>query len=64
MEPIGLSISETGKVLGGADDPLSTSTIYRKIRSGELEAMKIGARTLVTIASIRQLVDNAPRLAA
>lgn len=64
MEPIGLSIPEAGKALGGEGDPLSRNTIYRMISRGELEAIKLGARTLVTTESIRARVASAPRLGA
>lgn len=57
MEPIGLSIEETCKYLGG----LSKQTIYRMIGRGELEAIKIGTRTLVTTSSIKSAVENAER---
>jgi excisionase family DNA binding protein len=62
MEPIGLSLPDTGKALGGEGKPLSKATLYRKISSGELEAIKIGGRTLITTASIKALVAAAPRL--
>lgn len=64
MNPIGLSISETGKTLGGEGDPLSRATIYRMINRGELEAFKLGSRTLVSVASIEAMTTNAPRLLA
>lgn len=64
MNPIGLSISETGKALGGEGDPLSRATIYRMINRRALEAFKVGSRTLVTVASIEAMTANAPRLAA
>lgn len=64
MKPIGLSILETGKALGGEGDPLSRATIYRMINRGELEAFKLGARTLVSLTSIEALTAAAPRLAA
>lgn len=60
MKPIGLSISDAGRALGGA----SRATIYRMINRGELEAFKLGARTLVTLASIEACAASAPRLAA
>ena len=53
MKPIGLSIPETGNALGGERDPLSRATIYRMIQRKELEAFKLGSRTLVTVASSR-----------
>lgn len=64
MKPLGLSIAETGKALGGENDPLSRATIYRMINRRELEAFKVGARTLVSLASIEALTAAAPRLAA
>lgn len=64
MEPIGLSIPEAGKMLGGERDPLSRNTIYRMINRGDLEAFKLGHRTLVTVASIKAVTAAAPRLAA
>ena len=64
MKPLGLSIKNTGKALGGEGDPLSRATIYRMISRGELEAFKVGARTLVSMASIETLAAAAPRLAA
>ena len=64
MKPIGLSIPETGKALGGEGDPLSRATIYRMINRRELEAFKLGSRTLVTVASIEARAAAAPRLVA
>lgn len=64
LRPLGLSIPETGKTLGGEGDPLSRATIYRMIRRGELEAIKLGARTLVTLDSIEARVASARRLEA
>jgi excisionase family DNA binding protein len=64
MNPIGLSIPETGKALGGEGDPLSRATIYRMIGRGELEAFKLGSRTLITVASIEAMTAAAPRLLA
>jgi hypothetical protein len=64
MNPIGLSISETGKALGGEGDPLSRATIYRMINRRQLEAFKLGSRTLVTVASIEAMTAAAPRVLA
>jgi excisionase family DNA binding protein len=60
LEPIALSIPETGKALGGA----SRNTIYRMIARKELEAFKLGSRTMITKASIERVVASAPRLVA
>lgn len=54
MELLTLSIAETSKVLG-----IGRSTTYEFINSGKLHAIKLGRRTLVTVASIKQLVANA-----
>lgn len=64
MKPIGLSITDTGKALGGDEKPISRATIYRMISRKELEAFKLGGRTLVTVASIEAIAANAPRLLA
>lgn len=64
MEPIALSIPETGKAIGGRDKPLSRDTIYRMIGRGQLEAFKVGSRTFITTESIKTLIERAPRLAA
>jgi hypothetical protein len=64
LKPIALSIPETGKALGGEGDPLSRNTIYRMIQRRELEAFKLGSRTMVTMASIEAVAASAPRLAA
>lgn len=60
-DKIALSIPGTGAALGGDDHPLSDDTIYRMIARGELEAIKVGRRTLVTVSSIQNYVANAPR---
>ena len=64
MTPIGLSIPEAGKALGGEGDPLSRATIYRMINRGDIDAFKVGSRTLITVASIEAMAANAPRLLA
>lgn len=64
VKPIGLSLTETAKTLGGADDPLGRTTIWRMVKRGELEAIKLGSRTLITTASLDRLMENAPRVAA
>jgi excisionase family DNA binding protein len=62
MQPIGLSIKETGRTLGGTGSPLSRATIYRMIARGELEAFKLGSRTLITVVSIQVFAAAARRL--
>jgi excisionase family DNA binding protein len=51
MEPIVLSINDTAKALG-----LGRTSIYALIKAGRLEAVKIGRRTLIKVASIRRLM--------
>lgn len=60
MKPLAIGIAEAGQALGG----ISRATCYRMIRRGDLEAIKIGARTMVTTASLEVCAANAPRLAA
>jgi hypothetical protein len=58
MQPIALSIPETGKVLGGEAEPLSRNTIYRMMERGELDKRKLGGRTLITMSSIRRAIGE------
>jgi excisionase family DNA binding protein len=43
---------------------LSKSRLYELIGEGTIEARKLGARTVVPVASLRAFVEAAPRLAA
>ncbi|WP_447759687.1 helix-turn-helix domain-containing protein [Sphingopyxis panaciterrae] len=52
MEPLVISVNETAKALG-----IGRSSVYALIKSGGLDAIKIGTRTLITIASIARLTD-------
>ncbi|MDZ4054616.1 MAG: helix-turn-helix domain-containing protein [Phenylobacterium sp.] len=54
MQPIFLSINDTAKALG-----LGRTSIYGLLRSGRLEAVKLGRRTLVKVESIRRLIEAA-----
>ncbi|WP_085810711.1 helix-turn-helix domain-containing protein [Sphingomonas sp. TZW2008] len=58
MEPLGLSISEAGKALGGVDKPLSRTSIYRLTLAGDLETFKVGGRTLIAVDSIKRFVSQ------
>ena len=53
------SIPETGRALG-----VARSTIYTLIAVGRLQVVKIGRRTLVRAASIRELAGERPADAA
>ena len=50
IEPLFVTIPEAGNVLG-----VKRSTIYRLLDDGRLRATKLGARRLVSVASIREL---------
>jgi len=51
---ITVSISEAARALG-----IGRSTTYELINEGKLHAIKLGRRTLVTLASINELVASA-----
>lgn len=55
MEPLAVSISDAAKALG-----VGRSSVYNLIKSGRLEALKVGRRTLLTTASIKRLAQAAP----
>lgn len=55
MQPLVLSINETAKALG-----IGRSSVYALIKSGSLDAIKIGTRTLLTTESIRRLTQFGP----
>ena len=50
MEPIAISVNGAAKALG-----VGRSSIYGLLKSGRLDAIKIGRRTLLTTASINHL---------
>lgn len=53
MEPLAISVNATAKVLG-----VGRSSVYLLMKSGKLEAIKIGRRTLLTTASIKRLAQT------
>ena len=55
MEEIAYSINRTAKALG-----VGRSTIYQLIKTGQIDAIKIGTRTLITTASVARLVEPRP----
>lgn len=55
MEPLAISINQTAKALG-----VGRSSVYALIKSGGLDVIKIGRRTLLTTESIRRLAKSRP----
>lgn len=56
MTRLTLSIKETAQQLG-----LSKSTIYNLIKSGQLETLKLGRRTLIPLKSVEALIEGGAR---
>ena len=52
-EPLAVSVEEAKRHLGGC----STATIYRAMADNRLEKRKFGSRTLITMASIKALLQ-------
>ena len=55
MDELAYSINRTAKALG-----VGRSTIYKLIKTGKVDALKIGTRTLITTASIARLTEARP----
>lgn len=53
MEPIALTVRDTTKVTG-----FGKTTTYKLISEGKLTSVKVGRRTLVTVASIKALIGG------
>jgi hypothetical protein len=54
IEPLALSIPDTGKALGN----IGRSKVYEMIKAGELELLKLGGRSTVTMKSIRKRAEQ------
>lgn len=52
-EPLAVSVEEAKRHLGDC----STATVYRLIDNSRLERRKIGGRTVITMASIKALLQ-------
>jgi helix-turn-helix protein len=52
-EPLAVSVADARQHLGG----ISVATVYRLIGSRKLEKRKVGARTLITMSSVRALLE-------
>lgn len=57
LEPHVLGVRDAATFVG-----LSKSRLYELISEGTIDARKLGARTVVPVASLRAYVDSAPRL--
>lgn len=53
MELLAISINNTAKALG-----IGRSSVYALLKSGRLDAIKIGRRTLLTTESIKRLAQS------
>lgn len=53
MDELAYSINRTAKVLG-----VGRTTIYKLIKSGKVDSLKIGSRTLITTESITRLTQT------
>jgi excisionase family DNA binding protein len=53
FEPIAVRVSDAVKMIG-----LGRSKIYELIASGDIEIVKVGAATLIPVASLRKLIGS------
>lgn len=53
MEPLNVTIPEAARIIG-----CGRSKIYELIQRNSLEAVKLGSRTLIRVASIKALSDS------
>ena len=53
MELLAISINDTAKALG-----IGRSSVYTLLKSGRLDAIKIGRRTLLTTESIKRFAQS------
>ena len=56
IEPIAVRLPEATWLTG-----IGRSKLYELIASGDIETAKIGTCTLITVASLRQLIEKARR---
>ena len=54
MEPLTVSVADAGRIVG-----LGKTKLYELIGQGELDAVRIGKRTLIKTASLKRLVGEA-----
>lgn len=60
MTPLGLKVDDARRALGG----VSRATLYRMINKNELELIRIGGRSIITMKSIEARMDQAVAEAA
>jgi hypothetical protein len=56
IEPLALRMKHAERISG-----LSLSALYRYARTGDLEIIKAGSSSLVTMASLKSLLERLPR---
>ncbi len=56
IEPLALSINDTAAAIG-----TGRSTVYNEINKGNLDAHKVGRRTIVKIESVRKFLAERDR---
>jgi hypothetical protein len=56
LEPFAVSVKEARRLLGGK----SAAGLYQALAHGELEAIKDGKKTLITMRSIRKRQQSLP----
>lgn len=59
MEPLNVTIPEAARLIG-----CGRSKLYELMAQKRLEAVKLGNRTLIRVASIKALSDSLPAKAA
>ena len=57
LEPLSVRISVAVQLTG-----IGRSKLYELIAAGQLETVKVGASTLVIVASLKQLIQSARRV--
>ena len=53
-EPISYSVADACRVIG-----IKKTKLYALLKDGQLEARRIGGRTLIPAASLRRLIEGA-----
>jgi hypothetical protein len=62
-KPFAVSVAEAARLQGHGRKPGGgRNAIYEQIARGELEAIKDGVRTLITVASIERRIAGLPRI--